>query len=94
MTATITSPAAARASVAGHASTTSFEYLSKAFVEVSKQVKTLGLLKRAGWFYLLMGLALALGLAGAATGASICMSRGSGICCKRPECGGAGWNWE
>lgn len=68
MTATITSPAATRASVAGHASTTSFEYLSKAFVEVSKQVKTLGLLKRAGWFYLLMGLALALGLAGAATG--------------------------
>lgn len=52
----------------GRASATSFEYLSKAFVEVSAQVKSLGLLKRAGWFYLLVGSALALGLAGAFAG--------------------------
>lgn len=47
---------------------TSFAFLSKAFVEVSNEAKALGLLKRARWFYLLLGIVLALGLGGVITG--------------------------
>lgn len=67
MTTTIT-PTTTGLTADGRLASTSFEHLSKAFVEVSNEVKTLGLLKRAKWFYLIVGIALTLGLAGAVAG--------------------------
>jgi len=46
----------------------SFPNLTKAFIEVSAQVRDQGLLKRASWFYLVVGGALAIALLGAGTG--------------------------
>src|SRR5450756_1924432 len=46
----------------------SFPNLAKAFLEVSAQARDQGLLKRAPWFYLILGAALALALLGAGTG--------------------------
>ena len=46
----------------------SFPNLAKAFLEVSAQARDQGLLKRAPWFYLILGGALAIALLGAGTG--------------------------
>jgi fatty acid desaturase len=46
----------------------SFPNLAKAFLEVSAQARDQGLLKRAPWFYLILGAGLAIALLGAGTG--------------------------
>ena len=42
--------------------------LIRAYTEVSQRVKEQGLLRRAGWFYLMVGVLIVLGLSGAVTG--------------------------
>jgi fatty acid desaturase len=46
----------------------SFPNLAKAFLEVSAQARDQGLLKRAPWFYLVVGIGLTLALLGVGTG--------------------------
>jgi len=53
---------------AGYYDQTSFPVLARAFIEVSDQAKSQGLLGRARWFYLLVGGAVGAGLLGSLAG--------------------------
>lgn len=76
--ATVSSPALrpsltgrAPGTVPGHqqyAGTRDFPPIAQAYLEVSKTIRERGLLKRTPWFYLIVGAALAIGLAACATG--------------------------
>lgn len=61
-------PAAPASARSERPSQSAFPALAKAFLEVSAEVRGQGLLDRARWFYVLVGTAVALGLAGAGTG--------------------------
>lgn len=52
----------------GYQDQTSFPVLARAFIEVSDQARTEGLLGRTRWFYLVVGGAVSAGLLGALTG--------------------------
>lgn len=52
----------------GYQDQTSFPVLARAFIEVSDQARTEGLLGRTRWFYLVVGGAVSAGLVGALTG--------------------------
>lgn len=51
-----------------HADTDTFPPLLRAYTQVSQEIRDTGLLRRARWFYLLIGLVLAVALGGIITG--------------------------
>ncbi len=66
-TATVSAPVPHTAGMA-HADAKTYPPLLRAYTEVSQAVKQAGLLRRARWFYLVVGIVLALAFGGAVTG--------------------------